>query len=234
MQTSFPHPLILGHRGSPLEAPENTLRSFALAREQGADGVELDVHLARDGTPVVIHDAKLDRTTPAWGEVAAFDWPALQQLTAAQLPSLEQAAAWAAAASAWVNVEIKAVNAEKATLDVLRRTGALDRVILSSFNPACLASISRLAPDVRRFLLVDAWDAEAGRAVAESGAQGVCLRVDAATAVTLEVIRNDDLPVIVWTVDERPRMLELLRHGVAGIITNRPALGVAARAEVLG
>jgi glycerophosphoryl diester phosphodiesterase len=234
MQTSFPQPLILGHRGSPLEAPENTLRSFALAREHGADGVELDVQLARDGTPVVIHDAKLDRTTPAWGEVAAFDWPALQQLTASQLPSLEQAAAWAAAAGAWVNVEIKATNSEEVVLDVLRRTGGLDRIIFSSFNPACLASLARLAPETQRFLLVDGWDAEGSRMVAESGAQGVCLRVDAATAVTLEVIRNDDLPVIVWTVDERPRMLELLRHGVAGIITNRPALGVAARAEALG
>jgi glycerophosphoryl diester phosphodiesterase len=234
MQTSFPNPLILGHRGSPLEAPENTLRSFVLAREHGADGVELDVRLARDGTPVVIHDATLDRTTPAWGEVAGYDWPALQQLTASQLPSLEQAAAWAAAAEVWVNVEIKEANSEETILDVLRRTGGLDRIFFSSFQPSCLSALARLAPEAQRFLLVDAWDVEAGRMVAESGAQGVCLRVDAATAVTLEVIRNDDLPVIVWTVDERPRMLELLRHGVAGIITNRPALGVAARAEALG
>lgn len=234
MQTSFPHPLILGHRGSPLEAPENTLRSFALAREEGADGVELDVHLARDGTPVVIHDTLLDRTMPAWGAVAGYDWPALQAVTEAQLPSLEQAAAWAAASGAWMNVEIKARDSEPAAVEVLRRTGGLDRIFFSSFDPASVAAVARLAPEARRFLLLDAWDAEAARMVAECGAQGVCLRVDAATAVALEVIRNEDLPVVVWTVDERRRMVELLREGVAGLITNRPALGVAARAEALG
>lgn len=233
MKTPIPRPLILGHRGSPLEAPENTLRSFALARQHGADGVELDVHLARDGTPVIIHDSLLDRTTQAWGAVAGFDWPALQQLTGAQLPSLEQAAAWAAAASAWMNVEIKVIGAERATVDVLRRIGGLDRIIFSSFDPDSVASVLRFAPDARCFLLLNAWDAEAARAVAESGAQGVCLRVDAATPLNLEVLRNEDLPVIVWTVDERQRMLEILRADVAGLITNRPALGVAVRREVL-
>jgi glycerophosphoryl diester phosphodiesterase len=233
MQTTFPHPLILGHRGAPLEAPENTLRSFALAREQGADGVELDVQLARDGVPVVIHDPTLDRTTAARGAVADHPWTALERLTGATLPSLEQAAAWAAGAGAWLNVEIKATGAEAAALDVLRRNGGLERVIFSSFDPASVATLTAVAPEARRFLLLEAWDAEALEMVAESGAQGVCLHVDAATAVSLEVIRNEDLPVIVWTVNERGRMLELLREGVAGLITNLPALGVSARAEAI-
>ena len=234
MQTSLPRPLILGHRGSPLEATENTLRSFALAREEGADGVELDVRIAKDGTPVVIHDATLDRTTSAWGAVSEMAWPALQQMTGAQLPSLEQAAAWAAASSAWVNVEIKTAGAEQSIVDIMRATGGLERVIFSSFDPLCVAALSSVAPDARRFLLLDAWDAEASKMVAQSGAQGVCLQVDAATPLNLEVIRNDDLPVIVWTVDDRPRMVEFLRMGIIGLITNRPAIGVSARAEALG
>ena len=65
MHNPFPRPLILGHRGAPYDAPENTLASFARALEQGADGVELDVRRARDGVPVIIHDETLDRTSGA-------------------------------------------------------------------------------------------------------------------------------------------------------------------------
>lgn len=231
MQTAFPHPLILGHRGSPFDAPENTLRSFALAIKEGADGVELDVRGTRDGVPVVIHDDALDRTTTGSGLVAEHAWPALQRLTAAALPSLEQAVAWAAGARAWLNVEIKADGVEAATLDALRSAGLLDRTILSSFDARVVTEIGRLEPAARRFYLTYEWDEPAQDAVAESGAQGVCLHVDAASALTLEVLRNDDLAVIVWTVDSPERVRELLDHGVAGVITNRPAAAVRARDE---
>jgi glycerophosphoryl diester phosphodiesterase len=234
MQSPIPSPLILGHRGSPLKAPENTLRSFVLAREEGADGIETDVHLARDGVPVVIHDATIDRTMPAHGPVHTMDWPALQRLSRSQLPSLEQAAAWAAGTGAWMNVEIKATGAERNTLEVLQRTGGLDRIIISSFDPRTVAEVGRLAPEVRRFLLLELWDAPSITALAESGAQGVCLCVDAATPANLAAIRARAMPVIVWTVDERDRMVELLRAGVDGLITNRPALAASARTEVSG
>jgi glycerophosphoryl diester phosphodiesterase len=232
MHDPFHRPLILGHRGAPFDAPENTLRSFARALEHGADGVELDIRRSRDGVPVVIHDETLDRTTPARGRVADHAWSALERLTTGALPSLQQAAAWASSAGAWLNVEIKAPGAEAATLDVLRETRLLDRTFLSSFHAEVVAEVGRLAPEARRYLLTDAWDEAAQQAVAESGAQGVCLKVDAATPLTLEVLRNDGLPVVVWTVDAPARIRELLIAGVAGIITNRPRVAVEVRTEV--
>ena len=60
------HPLVFAHRGGAKLAPENTLAAFARGMACGADGLELDVHLARDGVPVVIHDLTLERTT-WWG-----------------------------------------------------------------------------------------------------------------------------------------------------------------------
>src|SRR2546422_9022837 len=60
-------PLVIGHRGAAGEAPENTLAAFELALRQGADGIELDVHLSADGGPVGIHDPRLDRTTSRAG-----------------------------------------------------------------------------------------------------------------------------------------------------------------------
>lgn len=233
MTNPFARQLVLGHRGAPVEALENTLQSFARALEQGADGVELDVQRARDGVPVVIHDATLDRTMPASGAVADHPWPALERMTGARLPSLDQAVAWAAASGAWLNVEIKAAGVEAATVAALRGAGVLPRSFLSSFDPGIVAEVGRRAPDALRFLLTEAWDETAAERVADSGAMGVCLRVDGASPFALQVLRERALPVVVWTVDEPQRMRELLRAGVAGIITNHPAVGAEVRAELL-
>jgi len=69
---SHPRPLVIAHRGASGLAPENTLAAFALAIGLGADGVEMDVQLAADGRVMVIHDARVNRTTDAVGRVANF------------------------------------------------------------------------------------------------------------------------------------------------------------------
>ncbi|HEX3100695.1 MAG TPA: glycerophosphodiester phosphodiesterase family protein, partial [Pyrinomonadaceae bacterium] len=74
-------PLIIGHRGASAHAPENTLAAFQMAIDAGADGIELDVQLAKDGVPVVIHDATLERTGLRPESVA--------QLTSKQLAKIE-------------------------------------------------------------------------------------------------------------------------------------------------
>ena len=73
---------IFAHRGASAYAPENTLPAFALAMQQGADGIELDVHLTKDGELVVIHDEKLDRTTNGTGLVKDYTLAELRSLCA--------------------------------------------------------------------------------------------------------------------------------------------------------
>ena len=75
-------PLVLGHRGASHDAPQNTLAAFRRAVEVGANGIELDVHLSRDGVPVVIHDAKVDATTDGTGYVSAMSLEELKALDA--------------------------------------------------------------------------------------------------------------------------------------------------------
>jgi glycerophosphoryl diester phosphodiesterase len=225
-------PLILGHRGAPLEAPENTLAAFRLAVEQGADGVELDVQRSRDGVPVVIHDETLERTVGVPGAVADLSWAELARLgDGAAVPSLERALEWAAGAGAWVNVEIKAPGVEEETLAAVARTGMRRRVIVSSFDAAIVRRVGERAPDVHLYLLSEEWDGTLPRRAAECGARGVCLGVDAATPAALERLAAESLPVVVWTVDDEGRMRALLRGGVAGLITNRPAVAAQVRRE---
>jgi glycerophosphoryl diester phosphodiesterase len=228
MLDPFPRLLVLGHRGSPGVALENTLRSFDLALQDGADGVELDVQRAGDGTPVVIHDGTLDRTFGVPGRIAELAWPAIRQITGARLPSLEQATAWAAAAGAWVNVELKSSGVEGDTVRILEAHGLMERSFVSSFDAEVVARVGELAPAVRRFFLTESWNDDARDQLTRSGAAGLCLRVDSATPMTLEVLRREGLAVVVWTVDDPARITQLVAAGVAGIITNRPAAAVAA------
>ena len=79
---------IIAHRGASAHAPENTLAAFQLALEQGADGIELDVMLSKDGQLIVIHDDKVDRTTNGTGKVADMYLSELKVLDAGQGESL--------------------------------------------------------------------------------------------------------------------------------------------------
>src|SRR5256885_16654645 len=92
-------PLILGHRGAPAEAPENTLASFRRAAELGADGIELDVQRSADGRLPLIHDARVDRTTDGHGTVGELPWATLAALDAGngeRIPTLDDLLAFAA------------------------------------------------------------------------------------------------------------------------------------------
>ena len=73
---------VWAHRGANRQFPENTLAAFNRAAEIGADGIELDVSLTKDGRVVVMHDNKVDRTTDGHGEICDFTWDEMRKLTA--------------------------------------------------------------------------------------------------------------------------------------------------------
>lgn len=228
-------PLILGHRGAPLECPENTFGSFRRAMEHGADGVELDVQRSADDAPVVIHDLTLDRTTDGRGEVRAHTWAELSRLHAGPgepLRRLGEVATWAAGAGAWLNVELKGEGTEAAVLAVLERAGMLDRTFLSSFLPTAVLEVGKLAPHVRRAVVTEVWDDTVREVVRDAGAGGVCIHRGLATPVLLRELADAGLSVVVWTVDDPEEVKTLLRAGVAGIISNDPRRSVQARSEL--
>lgn len=229
-------PLVLGHRGSPARAPENTLLAFRLALQEGADGVELDVQPAGDGAPVVIHDPTLDRTTDGRGAVAAMSWTGVSAARSGgePVPRLEWVAAWAAESGAWLNVEIKSPGAEAASIAAIEAAGVLDRTFFSSFLPDVVARVRELAPHAARFLLAERWDDATRATTRRLGIRGVCLHHSAATPAALAELRGAGLEVVVWTVDDPARLRELLRAGIMGVITNHPARGVEALREAGG
>jgi glycerophosphoryl diester phosphodiesterase len=169
-------PLVFAHRGGSALAPENTMAAFASGLALGADGLELDVHLSRDGVVVVHHDRTLERTTNLTGPIAertaaeleradagywfrpprAGDQPVLADHAAEfpfrargiNIPTL--AAVLATCRDMRIIIEVKVNHPEcaRAVIDDVRRADAIDRVCLGSFGLAVLREARRLAPDV--------------------------------------------------------------------------------------
>lgn len=232
--------MIVGHRGAPLVAPENTLASFDAAIDAGADAVEFDVRLTADGTPVVLHDPTVDRTTDGRGPVRTMTLDDVKRLRidgSLEVPTLREVLT-ALSGRATVDIEVKNIPGEPdfdaeealvvATLEELERSAFVGDVIISSFNPFSLTRSRELAPELATGLLTDR-DVEARAALAfarDSGFAWALPFVDRVREEVAHVVaegRAAGILIGTWVVDDPVVARELLYAGVDAVATNDPA-----------
>ncbi|MER3557653.1 MAG: glycerophosphodiester phosphodiesterase [Thermus sp.] len=202
-------PLLLGHRGAPRLARENTLGSLLLALEKGMDGVELDVQMTRDKVLVVHHDFALeDRPFSAW---ASWELPP-------HIPRLEEVLG--ALEGAYVNIELKSIppsDGREAVLVELLSRFSLDRIWVSSFDPFALLRLRRLNPRISLGFLLEA---------KEGFDLLPCLGVDwvhpQAGLLTEEKARalKRTHKLAVWTVNDPVWIKQMADWGVDAVITD--------------
>jgi glycerophosphoryl diester phosphodiesterase len=234
-------PLILAHRGARHQAPENTLAAFRLAAEMGADGVELDVQLCRDGEAVVIHDSTVDETTDGRGRVKDYTLAELQALDAGGwyaaefagecIPSLAQVL-HELGPRLMLNIELKtdALLSDGLEAEVVRLvedTNLVHQVIVSSFNPAALWRLRRLNRRIPIGLLYSPDQAPhlRGRWLQPLlRPNALHPRWDMLDQAAVAAARRRGLMVNPWTCNEPEAMLRLIQWGVDAIITDRPDL----------
>ena len=239
---------VFGHRGASCRAPENTLPAFAQAMQEGADGIELDVHLSRDGELVVIHDEKLDRTTHAKGLVCEHTLAELREICAdngmpgfpeARIPTLREVLELVRPSQMQVNIEIKTgilwyKGIEQKTLELVREMGMQDRVVYSSFNHYSIGLIRSLDPAARTAYLFGDVLCEAENYAAAHGVNGLhpslwTVKMDG----LLRRYLDSGLDLRVWTVNEEADLRWLIEQQVDAVITNDPALACRVRGEIL-
>ncbi len=227
----IPLPRWFAHRGGGCLAPENTLAGIRLAARLGFKAVEFDVMLSGDGTPVLIHDERLERTTNGVGHVCETSDAQLFSLDAGAgepIPRFEEAALLCRQLGLLANVEIKpATGFELPTAEtVARLTGELWRdapvqPLISSFSPAALEIARDLAPQIRRgilFELVPAdWLAELRRLRAVS----LHCAGDLLTDTVLAEASTEGIPVLCYTVNAEKQAKNLLERGVSAMFTDR-------------
>ena len=234
-------PLNFAHRGASHQAPENTLAAFLLAVELGADGIELDVQLSRDGEIVVIHDFALETTTDGTGPVRERTLAELKELEAGrrsedpyagqQIPTLQEVIA-TVGDGLLLNIELKTASWRDdglagTVVQAIEDNHLLDRTIISSFNPLALRRVSRLNPGIPTGLL---YAPDLPPPLRRPWARHL-LELDAIHPHHSLVddgyvgwARERGYRVHTWTVDDPGRMRQMVQTGVDIVITNRPDL----------
>lgn len=233
-------PLIIAHRGASALAPENTMAAFRLAKQLGADGIELDVMLSADGQLVVIHDQSVSRTTNGQGKVNEMRWDELKKLDAGAsfderfsgepLPLLEHVFE-ELGGQFLINVELKNYATPKDQLTekvikLVQKTNLMDSVILSSFKATNLLKAEKLAPDLPRGLLT----LPGLLGIPYRGWLGKRYHYDALHPYFKDVnsslvrrLHKQGKKVNVWTVDKPEDLRRMRDLGVDMVICNDPA-----------
>lgn len=234
--------MVWAHRGASGYAPENTIPAFKLAMEQGAHGVELDVHLSQDGRLMVIHDETVDRTSNGTGRVVDMT---VQQLKAldfsrsmygfsnVRIPTLKEVYGLLRHTDMAINVEVKCdvivyYGIWDKLIELEREMGMQGRILYSSFNHYVLQKIRELDSEAKIGLLysnaiVDPWvyaeymnaDAIHPHYLAALQSPGL-----------LEGCRKRGLAVNAWTANSEHVVRELCEANVNGIITNYPDMAL--------
>jgi glycerophosphoryl diester phosphodiesterase len=247
-------PLVFAHRGGAALRPENTVAAFDHGLALGADGLEFDVHLARDGAVVIHHDPTLERTTSGRGRLADRTADELAVLDAGHwfspaaggghpfrgqgigVPRLS--AVLARYPGVPIIIELKGSNPALArrVIDDVRAAGAVDRVSLGGFSQAVLHAARAYEPRIRtgagreetRWALYRSWVGWAPRRPAYREFQ-VPEGAGGTRIVSrrfVDCAHRAGIPIHVWTVNDPACMRRLLDWGVDGLITDRPDLAV--------
>jgi glycerophosphoryl diester phosphodiesterase len=233
-------PLIIAHRGASADAPENTLAAFALALQQGADMLELDVQQSADGVLVVFHDDTTERWNGYPTPITTTPYATLQLLDIAgeRMPTLEAVCRFAIEQQIMLNIEIKQAGIAAQIIGMIRRHRLDEQVLLSSFHMQDLHDALRIAPHIQRGSIMGKRMLRPDVRLRESW-PFLHLKYVRATAWhpnyqlpllkwVLPLVRKAGYAVSVWTVDEPATMQEMVRLGATGIITNKPAEAVGA------
>lgn len=215
---------IMGHRGAPVDEPENTLRSFRRALAVGVAAVELDVQLTKDGRLAVIHDETLDRTTNGKGRVKDFTLSELQRLDAGRgepVPSLEEVFDLVQG-QAEVLVELKQPEAAGALLRFFRERRAFGSATVISFWHPAVKALKEAEPRLATGVLMVGCPVDPVGLARAARADTLVLNYRYVNQELADAARSQDMRIIVWNIDDPETLAPYLAMNLYGICTNRP------------
>lgn len=232
--------IIYAHRGAAGEFPENTMLAFEEAYKQGADGIELDVQLSKDGVPVIIHDESLKRITKKKGMIKDKTYEELRKIDVsfkfpeyaekAIIPTLEEFLEWVQDKDLLLNIELKNSivlykGLEEKTIELCKKYNVCDRVVLSSFNHYSMVLCKKLDPEIKTALLVDELLFEPWKYVKSVGADALHTNYKSLPRFVIEGCVKNNIPVRSYTVNKKEDIALFKQLGIDAIFTDFPKLG---------
>lgn len=254
-------PLIIAHRGASAVAPENTFAAFQSAIEEGADGLEFDVRLTKDGVPIVFHDATLRRIANKNIRIINFTANELQNLDVGSwfnlkypkkafekfscetIPTLEKFLDFLGNYQGLLYLELKCKEAELATLvknvsEIVKKSKLFPNITIKSFKLKAVAETNKLLPEVRtaalfapEIMTILRKQIRLIEKAQECWAHELSLHFSLATQKIVELAKKAGLSTVIWTADHPVWIKRATEIGLKAIITNNPARLLAKRYE---
>ena len=227
------------HRGYSGKYPENTMLAFRKAVEAGADGIELDVQLTRDGEPVILHDEQVDRTTDGTGWVKDLTLAELRKLDASYLytgqygfnpvPTLREYCEFIRDLPVITNIEMKTgvfeyPGMDEKVWDMIREFHLEEKVIISSFNHYTILRMRELAPALKYGFLSETWIIDAGKYCHEHGVACYHPMFRSLTQEAVAELKQYGLEINTYTVNTEEDVRDLAAKGIDAVIGNFPEM----------
>jgi glycerophosphoryl diester phosphodiesterase len=216
--------LKIGHRGAKAYKPENTLSSFDYALKSGfLNAVEFDVRKTKDDKLVVIHDAKVDKTTNGKGYVNELTLSQIKQLNAngEKIPTLEEVLDFLDKKCDKILVELKEVGYEEKVLKEIEKRGLKDRTIIISFHEEALNKVRELDSKIETGFIYVKYKNPIKKAL-ELKANYLLPLYHFVHSADVKKAHENGLKVIIWTINKREEALTYKEKGVDGIATDKP------------
>lgn len=245
-------PLILGHRGARKYAPENSIPAFRKAIEMRLDGVEFDVMSTMDGLPIVIHDDNLARLTGHHIHIHKTPYADIEEIDIGKyfdpyfagenIPTLKETLELFSGTNFFINIELKAQPRQNKNfigrvIEIIEGSRFKSQILVSSFKRNLLYKIGRLAPDIKRGLLLHPKPfffldvIFFGNILAVHGLNPHISNLDQRL---MKYARDRSLKVFVWAVNEPNDVKKAVNLEVDGIITDEPVLVKEMIKEIYG
>jgi glycerophosphoryl diester phosphodiesterase len=216
--------IIIGHRGAPVDEPENTLGSFRRALAVGVAAVELDIQLTKDGRLIVIHDETLDRTTNGRGPVRDFTLAELKRLDAGRgepVPTLEEVFDLVQG-QAHLMVELKQPEAAGALLDFFQAHRTFEAATIISFWHPAVKALKDAEPRLDTGVLMVGCPADPLGLARAARADTLALNFRYVNRELVDAAHQQDIKVMVWNIDDPETLEPYLAMNLDAICTNRP------------
>ncbi len=240
-------PMVIAHRGNTVNAPENTLAAYQIAVEEGAEMIETDVHISKDGRLVIMHDSSLGRTTNFTGYVHEYTLEELRTADAGswfsssfkdeRIPTIEEAMDFSKKTGLYMCLEVKGGGTPRSTMistqlvEIIRKYDAFDSVFLSSYHHDALSAAKIIAPELmlapeRLPDNVEPDIPEAVRQANELGAEVLQLHYKYLYPDVLKALRDANVAVWAWPTTTEEEILPAIKTGVDAVMGDNPALAL--------
>ncbi|WP_185971058.1 glycerophosphodiester phosphodiesterase family protein [Alkalicoccobacillus porphyridii] len=233
------HTKIFAHRGFSEKYPENTMTAFEYAAAAGADGIELDVQLTKDGVPVIIHDRHVNRVTSGKGRVNSFTVKEIQALQMKEdknerIPTFEEYLDWSKNHSLLLNLELKTELTDRSfikelILPLLEKYEVEERTIISSFDHKALMVAKQQKPHIEAAALVHQAMVKPEAYLNLLGVEGIHFESSTLLMHEAQQLQERGVAIRPYTVNTRDKMMQFFTWGCEGIFTDYPDLALELR-----